>query len=161
MGRAPGPTSRAALLAAVVGTVLAAGCGGSLADTDRPVAHTARTPPGDFCAAVQAGAEATRPLAALAGQGDVDRPQLREAAENLRRANADVLATAPAEIRDDVERAVGWADLQLDVLEAAGGDAGTVARDAAVRRRLATQDYAVATARVRAYVSTHCGVDLR
>jgi hypothetical protein len=49
----------------------------------------------------------------------------------------------------------------LDVLEYAGGDVGALARDAAVRRTLATQEYAVATQRVSDYVATHCGIDLR
>ena len=72
-----------------------------------------------------------------------------------------MLATAPAEIRSDIERSVAVADLQLDVLEYTGGDVGALARDAAVRRTVATQDYAVATAQVSEYVATHCGIDLR
>jgi hypothetical protein len=159
--RAPDRTAvRAnAVLAALL---LLAGCGGSLADLDRPGPARARTAPADFCAAVLAGAAAARPVAVLVARTDpAARQELGAAAENARRAYADVLATAPEDIRPDVERAVAAADLQLDVLEGTGGDAGALARDAAVRRTLATQEYVVATQRVTDYVATHCGVDLR
>jgi hypothetical protein len=159
--RATHPTVRAAVLLSAA-TLLLAGCGGSLADVDRPGLVRPRTTPTDFCTAVVAAAAAARLVAALVARSDpVARQELGEAAQTARRAYADVLATAPEEVRADVERSVAVADLQLDVLEYAGGDVGALARDAAVRRTLATQDYAVATQRVRDYVTTHCGIDLR
>jgi hypothetical protein len=160
MSRAPGcPIVRARLVVAGAALVLT-GCGGSLADADRPDPTRARhAPPGDFCAAVLAGAEAARPLAALVERGgSVPREEITAAAEQVRSANADVLATAPGEIRADVEQSLAEADMQLDALEAAGGDAAAVARDAAARRTQVGQDYTAATARVRDYVSTHCGI---
>ena len=166
MGHAPGPRvvpARAVLAGvALLVTLLPTACGSSLADADRPSATRARqTPAGDFCAAVAAGADAARPLATLVDRGGaVPRDQITEAAEQVRSANAEVLATAPGEIRDDVERSVTEADLQLDALEAAGGDAAAVARDAAARGQ-GDQDYPAAAARVRAYVGAHCGIDPR
>jgi hypothetical protein len=158
MGPAP-RHSVAVVLAAV--TLLMTGCGGSLADTDAPAPSRSRsTPPGDFCAAVLAGAEATRPLAALVGRGGtIPRPQLTDAAARVRSANADVLATAPEEIRADVERSVAAVDLQLDALEAAAGDTVAVARDSALRSALAAPEYTTATQRVRRYVDSQCGTD--
>jgi hypothetical protein len=141
--------------------LLLVACGGSLADADRPgPARSARTPPGDFCAAVQAGVAAARPLAALVERGDaVPREQIVEAAEQVRSANADVLATAPEEIRADVERSIAEADVQLDALEAAGGDAAAMARVGATTSGSAEQEYAVAARRVREYVGVHCRID--
>jgi hypothetical protein len=162
MVRAPRCATVRAVVLLTAATLLLAGCGGSLADVDRPGRARPRPAPTDFCTAVVAGAAAARPVAALVARSDPEaRQQLGEAAENARRAYADVLATAPEEVRTDVERAVAVADLQLDVLEYTGGDVGALARDAAVRRTLATQEYAVATQRVRDYVTTHCGIDLR
>jgi hypothetical protein len=164
MGHAPGPRVMPArsVLVGVTTTLLLTACGSSLADADRPDATRAqRTPPGDFCAAVMAGADAARPLAALVDRGgSVPRDQITEAAEHLRTANAEVLATAPAEIRTDVERSVTEADLQLDALEAAGGDTAAVTRDATAREQDG-QDYTAAASRVRDYVGTHCGIDAR
>jgi hypothetical protein len=157
-----GPVPHAStVVATALAAALVAGCGGSLADADASDPSRVRRPPaGDFCTAVLAGAEATRPLAALLGRGGtVPREQLSAAAAQVRTANADVLATAPGEIRADVERSVAAVDLQLDALEAAGGDTGAVARDSAIRSRLATPEYTVATKRVRDYVDTHCGID--
>jgi hypothetical protein len=147
---------------ALLVTLLPTACGGSLADTDRPdPTHARPTPAGDFCAAVAAGADAARPLAALVDRGgSVPREQITEAAEHVRSTNAEVLATAPGEIRDDVERSVTEADLQLDALEAAGGDTAAVARDASARGQ-GGQDYAAAATRVRDYVGAHCGIDAR
>jgi hypothetical protein len=166
MGHAPGPRivpARAVLTGvALLVTLLPTACGSSLADADRPDAtRTRHTPAGDFCAAVMAGTDAARPLATLVDRGaSVPRDQITEAAEHVRSANAEVLATAPGEIRDDVERSVTEADLQLDALEAAGGDTAAVDRDATARGQ-AGQDYAAAAGRVRDYVGNHCGIDAR
>ena len=161
MGRAPRPRCVCAGFLLTTATLLVAACGGSLADADRPdPARSVRTAPGDFCAAVLAGAEAARPLAALVQRGDaVPREQLVEAAEQVRSANADVLATAPEEIREDVARSIAEANLQLDALEAAGGDPAGLPGAGATRSRSAEQDYAVATRRVREYVGVHCRTD--
>jgi hypothetical protein len=146
---------------AVLGALLLGGCGGSLADTDAPApARPDRAQPGDFCGAVLAGSRAAQPLAALLTRGGtVSRAELDTAAEAVRSAYADVLATAPGEVRADVERSVAAVNLQLDALEAAGGDTAAVARDAELRSRLAAPEYTEAADRVRDYVSEHCGID--
>ena len=121
-----------------------------------------RTPPGDFCGAVLAGTRAAQPLAALLTRGGtVARDELDTAAEAVRSAYADVLATAPGEVRADVERSVAAVNLQLDALEAAGGDTTAVARDTQLRSRLTAPEYTEAAARVRSYVGEHCGIDGR
>ena len=156
--------SRLVLVAALVAAgLLLGGCGGSLADADtaRPPRHE-RTPPGDFCGAVLAGTRATQPLNALITRGGtVPADQLATAAEAVRSAYADVLATAPGEIRTDVERTVAAVDLLRDALEAAGGDSTAVAQDAQLRARLTAPEYTEAAARVRGYVDEHCGTDTR
>jgi hypothetical protein len=158
-----GRTSPASVVALVAAALLLAGCGGSLADTDAPAPpRRDRIVPGDFCSAVLAGTRAAQPLATLlTGGGTVPRDQLRSATEAVRSAYAEVLATAPGEIRADVERSVDAVDLQLDALEAADGDTGAVARNAELRSRLAAPDYTQAAERVRDYVSEHCGIDTR
>jgi hypothetical protein len=116
--------------------------------------------PGDFCGAVLAGTRAAQPLVALVNRGGtVPRDQLTSAADAVRSAYADVLAAAPGEIRADVERAVSAVDMQLDALEAAGGDTAVVARDTGLRSRLTASEYTEAADRVRGYVGEHCGVD--
>jgi hypothetical protein len=159
-----GTSAPAVALAAVlaVAALLLGGCGGSLADADAPRPSRAqRPPPGDFCTAVKAGAAATRPLAALVAQGGVvPRERLAAAAAKVRAANADVLATAPGEIRPDVERSVALVEMQIAALEAADGDTGAVAGDAAMRSTVAAPEYTGASRRVREYVDTHCGVDV-
>lgn len=148
---------------ALAAALLLAGCGGSLADADAPApARPDRTPSGDFCGAVLAGTRAVQPLTTLLTRGGTVPPdQLDTAAAAVRSAYADVLATAPGEVRADVERSVAAVNLQLDALEAAGGDAAAVARDAQLRNRLAAPEYTEAAERVRVYVGEHCGVDGR
>ncbi len=150
-------------VALAIAALLLTGCGGSLADTDVPApARADRTPPGDFCSAVLAGTRAAQPLAALLTSGGVvPRDQLSTAADAMRSAYADVLATAPEDVRADVERSVAAVNLQLDALEAAEGDTAAVARDAQLRSRLAAPEYTEAAERVRAYVDEHCGTDGR
>ena len=71
MGCAPRPpTVRAAVLISAA-SLLLAGCGGSLADTDRPGPARPRPAPTDFCTAVVAGAAAARPLAVLVTRNDL------------------------------------------------------------------------------------------
>ena len=147
----------------VLATLLLTSCGGSLADTDAPApARPDRTTAGDFCGAVLAGSRATQPLAALLTRGGtVPRAELDTAAQAVRSAYADILATAPGEVRADVERSVAAVNLQLDALEAAGGDTAAVTRDAELRSRLEAPEYTEATERVRSYVGEHCGIDGR
>jgi hypothetical protein len=163
MGRTFRVTTLGPMITLAVAALLLTGCGGSLADTDAPApARADRTPPGDFCGAVLTGTRAAQPLAALITRGGtVPRDQLDTAAEAVRSAYADVLATAPGEVRADVERSVAAVNMQLDALEAAGGDTAAVARDAQLRSRLTTPEYTEAAARVRSYVGEHCGIDGR
>lgn len=163
MGRTFRVSTHRPVVALAVAAFLLTGCGGSLADTDAPApARPDRTPPGDFCGAVLAGTRAAQPLAALLTRGGtVPRDELDTAAEAVRSAYAEVLATAPGEVRADVERSVAAVNLQLDALEAAGGDTTAVARDAQLRSKLTAPEYTEAAARVRGYVGEHCGIDGR
>ena len=158
-----GRTSPVPVVALVAAALLLAGCGGSLADTDTPAPpRPDRTPPGDFCSAVLAGTRAAQPLATLLTRGGtVPRDQLTAAAEAVRSAYAEVLATAPGEVRSDVERSVAAVDLQLDALEAADGDTAAVAGNAELRSRLTAPEYVQASERVRDYIGEHCGIDTR
>ena len=157
-----GRTSPAPVVAAILAAAfLLAGCGGSLADADTPAPpRPDRTRPGDFCGAVLAGTRAAQPLAALLTRGGtVPRDQLTTATETVRSAYAEVLATAPGEIRADVERSVAAVDLQLDALEAADGDTAAVADNAELRGRLTAPEYVQAAEQVRNYIGEHCGID--
>ena len=158
-----GRTTPAPVVALVAAALLLAGCGGSLADADTPAPpRPDRTPPGDFCSAVLAGTRAAQPLATLLTRGGtVPRDQLTAAAEAVRSAYAEVLATAPGEVRSDVERSVAAVDLQLDALEAADGDTAAVAGNAELRSRLTAPEYVQASERVRDYIGEHCGIDTR
>ena len=146
--------------ALVAAALLLTGCGGSLADADSPApARPDRTAPGDFCGAVQAASRAAQPLTALLTRGGtVPREELDPAAAAVRSAYADVLATAPGDVRADVELSVSAVTLQLDALEAAGGDTAAVTRDPQLRSRLSAPEYTEAAERVRTYVGEHCGV---
>jgi hypothetical protein len=156
-------TAPTPMVAVVAAALLLAGCGGSLADADSPApARRDRTPPGDFCGAVLAGTRAAQPLAALLNRGGtVPRAELDSAAEAVRSAYADMVATAPGEIRADVERSVAAVDLQLDALEAAKGDTAAITRDAGLRDKLTSPEYTGAADRVRSYVGEHCGITSR
>ena len=158
-----GRTSPAPVVALLAAALLLAGCGGSLADADTPAPpRPDRTRPGDFCSAVLAGTRAAQPLATLLTRGGtVPRDQLTTAAEAVRSAYAEVLATAPGEIRADVERSVAAVDLQLDALEAADGDTAAVAGNAELRSRLTAPEYVQAAEQVRDYIGEHCGIDTR
>ena len=158
-----GRTRPAPVVALVAAALLLAGCGGSLADADTPAPpRHHHTPPGDFCSAVLAGTRAAQPLATLLTRGGtVPRDQLTSTAEAVRSAYAEVLATAPGEIRADVERSVAAVDLQLDALEAAGGDTAAVVGDEELRGRLTAPEYAQAAEQVRDYIGEHCGIDGR
>ena len=109
-----------------------------------------------------AGTRAAQPLAALLNRGGtVPRAELDSAAEAVRSAYADMVATAPGEIRADVERSVAAVDLQLDALEAAKGDTAAITRDAGLRDKVTSPEYTAAADRVRSYVGEHCGITSR
>ena len=155
---------RVALLTCAVAVLAAAaGCGGSLADTDRTEPTRARpAPASDFCGAVRANTEAARPLGVLIGRGGAVAPdELARAVDAVRRTNADVLATAPGEVRTDVERAVEVAELELDTLVRHGGDVAAAARDPDLRARTAAPEYSGSAERMRAYIERTCGFDPR
>ncbi|MGH3565401.1 MAG: hypothetical protein ACRDRH_05110 [Pseudonocardia sp.] len=144
-------------IAMLAGLILIAGCGGSVADSDSlgPSRSTAASA-GGFCAAVRANSDAARPLAGLA-DGDAAPDGFPAVAAEVRRTGADVLTAAPAEIRADVERSVEATNLQLDALEAAGGDPVAAARNTDLTDRLTSAEYTEAGQRVRAYVARTCG----
>jgi hypothetical protein len=150
-----GPISRIGALAACVVLV---GCGGSVADSDSPDparrTNTASASP--FCAAAQANVEAIRPLNGLVARGQVPPDQLADTVSAVRRAGADMVMTAPEEIRVDVERTVEAVGLQLDVLLASGGDPSALTRDPELTARLNSPEFAGAGDRVRAYVERTC-----
>lgn len=144
-------------IAVLAGLALITGCGGSVADSDSPgPGRSTRDPAGDFCAAVRANSDAARPLAGLANGAAVPEDFPAVAAE-MRRTGADVLTAAPAEIRADVEHSVEATNLQLDALEAAGGDPVLAARDTNLTDRLRSAESIEAGQRVRAYVARTCG----
>jgi hypothetical protein len=143
--------------AALVLGALAAGCGGSVADTDAPLRNrTSSPPPSPFCAAVRANSDAIRPLNDLTRNG-IPAKNLAATIDAVRFTGADLVNTAPADLRADVQRTVEAVNLQLDALVAAGGNAGATARDPAVTARLNAPELAAASKRVGSYVAQNCG----
>jgi hypothetical protein len=154
-----GLMSRAGASAALVVTVggVLAGCGGSVADSDgADPTRRAPAPANPFCAAAQANLEAIRPLNGLVAQGQVPRDELVNTVAAVRRAGQDMVYTAPADIRPDVERTVQALEMQLDVLVANGGDQTALSRDTDLVNRLRSPEFAGAGERVRAYVERNC-----
>lgn len=143
---------------AAVGTLAA--CGSSVADADSTGAvRTTRAVSGPatrFCAAVSANADAIRPLGSLAANGTLTADQLRSTVAAARASGADLIDTAPADIRPDVQRTVEALNLQLTALVAAGGDLRAAARDPAVAAQLGSPDLAAASQRVSGYVGQNC-----
>jgi hypothetical protein len=147
--------------AALTAAVLVAGCGGSVADTDyrparAPAAPTATPAASAFCAASQASSQAIDPLNTLVSRGEVDQSELARAADAVRRAESDMLAAAPPDVRDDVQMTVDAVDAQLDSLIAHGGDSRAVSADQALTARLASADLAAANTRLAAYLTRTC-----
>ncbi|WP_300016335.1 hypothetical protein [Pseudonocardia sp.] len=130
------------------------GCGGSVADRDRP-SPTRQQPStaSPFCAAVQAGNAAAAPLGA---RGGIVPEELSNTVEAVRRSNVTLLNTAPPEIRNDVDTYVRIVDLQLDALLASGGDAATLQDDPALEAQINAPDAVAANERVRDYVTQNC-----
>jgi hypothetical protein len=152
----------AALLAALVVTAGATGCGlgGSVADADRrSTDRTESRAPAQspFCAASRANTQAVAPLNRLVATGAPDREELADAVEEVRRTGADLLLAAPPEIREDVQQTVDAVDLQLDALLANGGDGRAVAQDPALSSRLNSPELTAAGQRVTDYVTRTCG----
>jgi uncharacterized protein (DUF1499 family) len=154
MGLITRATAFAGALAA--GAVLV-GCGGSVADADRrdPV-RTTPPPATPFCAAAQANLEAIRPLNGLLARPNVSQDELADTVTAVRSAGAEMVNTAPNEIRADVERTVQALDLQLDVLLANGGDTAALSRDPELTARLNSPEFAGAGDRVRSYIDRTC-----
>ena len=133
-----------------------AGCGGSVADRDRPDATRERAaPPSPFCTAVVATNTALAPLSSPTAQA-IPAEELTNTADAVRAGTAQLLASAPDEIRADVERYVGVVDLQLDALVANGGDGAALAADAEFTARVNTPENSAASRRVRDYVTRTC-----
>jgi hypothetical protein len=149
-----GPISRVGALAALV---VLAGCGSSVADADSSDrTRTTTAPPSPFCAAAQSNLQAIRPLNGLVARGRVPADELADTVTAVRRAGADMVRTAPDDIRVDVERTVRALDLQLDVLLASGGDASALTGNSELVTRLNSPEFAEAGDRVRAYVERTC-----
>jgi hypothetical protein len=81
--------------------------------------------------------------------------------ETVRRAGADLLQVAPAEIRGDVEQTVDAVDVQLGALLANGGDGRAISRDPAVAARLNSPELAASSERLTSYVTRTCGATRR
>lgn len=150
----------AVVAAALSACVLATGCGGSVADADyrsAPAARATTAPAATaFCAASRASSAAIDPLNTLVGRGQVNPAELARAADGVRRAETDMLATAPSDIRDDVQTTVDAVEAQLDSLVAHGGDSRAVSADPALTARLASPELAAANTRLAAYLTRTC-----
>ncbi|GAA3227063.1 hypothetical protein GCM10017691_17130 [Pseudonocardia petroleophila] len=147
---------RARLLPATLLVLALAGCGGSVADRDRPDTTRERAAPASpFCAAVTTTNTALAPLSSPTAQG-IPAEQLTNTADAVRAGTAQLLNTAPEEIRADVERYVRVVDLQLDALVANGGDSAALAGDPAFTAQVNTPENTAASQRVRDYVARNC-----
>lgn len=144
------------LLAATLMIALA-GCGGSVADRDRPAPRVEEPePPSPFCAAIFASSEALTPLNALAAGGSIPPDQLDTTVEQVRTANSDLLAATPTDIRTDVQTYVRIIELQLDAVVAGGGAADALAPGTPLAAQINTPENADANERLREYVTRSC-----
>ncbi|MBP2367116.1 hypothetical protein [Pseudonocardia parietis] len=150
-------TVRRHVLLLSVALVLVAGCGGSLATqpgSSRQATTTPARASNPFCEAVQAGRDAAEPVSGIGigrSVGDVD-----QVAANVRRANQQVTALAPQEIRADFDRVNQLAERQLELLEANGGDTMAVARDPEIAQARSDPAYQAASQRINDYVRSNC-----
>lgn len=134
--------------------LIAAGCGGSVADADGVAPTRApAAPPPPFCAALQATTAATAPLN---GRTGVPAEELSNTVDAVREANEELVETAPDELRADVQRYVAALDLQLDALLANGGDTTALQTDAELAAAVNTPENAAANQRVQGYVRRTC-----
>ncbi len=163
MGLVPGVLrSFGAAPAVALAVALLAGCGGSVADADtaRPVPTTRPVSPqaAPFCAAVQANADAIRPLNGLSLSGPVNAAGdgLTAAVSKARLSGIALVNAAPDQLRDDVQRVVSAMDVELNALVAAGGDATKAARDPGVTAANSTPEVVAAGQHVGTYVQQNC-----
>lgn len=152
--------SRQALAGAAVAALLSA-CGGSVADADSrgsalPTTRAVSAEATPFCAAVQANADAIRPLTGLSLRTPVAADQLTAAVQAARLSGTVLLDSAPSAIRGDVQRTVDTLDTELNALLAAGGDAQAVARDPQVAAQVNSPEVTAAGQRVATYVNQNC-----
>lgn len=154
--RLAAPLTYALLL---TGALSGCGLGGSVADSDARSAGTERRAPVEapFCAAARANNDAITPLNRLASEDGVDRDELVQAVDAVRRSGLDLVTAAPPEIRDDVQQTVDAVDMQLDVLLANGGDGRAVGTDPALSARLDSAELAAAGEKVSDYLTRSCG----
>ena len=132
-------------------------CGGSVADADRPIRATRHgSPLTPFCAAAQHNADALRPLNGFAQRGSVPPEQLKRTVDAVRNSGIELIASAPSDIRADVQIVVDALDAQLDALERAKGDIAAVARDPAASATAAACGATAASQRVSAYITRTC-----
>ena len=81
---------------------------------------------------------------------------LARAVDEVRRAETDLLSTAPSEVRADVQTTVDAVDAQLDALLAHGGDSAATSADPKLSARLAAPELAAANQRLTAYLTRTC-----
>ncbi|WP_296370673.1 hypothetical protein [Pseudonocardia sp.] len=163
MGPVPGVLrSLGAAPVVALAVALLGGCGGSVADADtaRPAPTTRPVSPqaAPFCAAVQANADAIRPLNGLSLSGPLNAAGdgLTAAVTRARLSGVALVNAAPDQLRDDVQRVVNALDVELNALVAAGGDAARAARDPAVTAANSTPEVIGAGQRVSTYVQQNC-----
>ncbi len=146
-------------LLAVTLMIVLTGCGGSVADRDRdrPARAAEPEPPSPFCTAIIASSEALTPLSALTAGGSIPPAELGPTVDEVRRANSELLAAAPSDVRADVQTYVRIIELQLDAVVAGGGAADALAPGTPVAAQINTPENTDANERLQAYVSGECG----
>lgn len=146
--------ARAAALCLALAVLTA--CGGSVIDVDTSARQPVEEQPPEqsqFCSAVAANSDAVRPLQSAVARGGGPSPELSELVAEVRQANSELLATAPGEIRTEVERSVAGSTVQLDALEAGGAEA---AQAPEARAALEDPEFAAAGERIGEYVQANC-----
>ncbi len=145
------------LLVVTLMIVALAGCGGSVADRDRPAPRAQEPePPSPFCAAIFASSEALTPLGALSTGGSIPPGELDTTVAQVRSANSDLLAAAPADVRADVQTYVRVIELQLDAVVASGGASDALAPGTPLAAEINTPENTAANERLQAYVTSDC-----
>ncbi|MHA6793656.1 hypothetical protein ACVGVM_09090 [Pseudonocardia bannensis] len=153
---------RAVLLAAVLAS--ATGCGGSTTESDDPSADTAATSAASdagspFCVAVKANMDAGQVLATLAQSGGAPAEEFGNVADTVRRTNQEVVGAAPTDLRADFETLSGLADLQLEILEANGGDPASLGRSQEYTQRLQEPALIEIGQRLPGQLQQRCGIN--
>lgn len=143
----------------LVAAVLTGCGGGSVADLDRPrESRTAAVPDSPFCSAVQRSGEALVEVTRLAARGSATPQELTDTIVPVRQANQQVAATAPQDIRPDVDVYLRSMDLQLDALVASGGNGAALAQDTELAAQLNTPEAQRADRTVGEYIAANCSV---